>query len=752
MKQLLYRLLFGCMTLLLLAACEADNAPFENNADGSNCVILNLEASSVPVRATVLGNDKENAVDHIDVFVFNTDQSLFHYERLQFTAANGKVALTKRRSEFDENTPYLVYIVANSTITDFATVKSLDDLKGKIQEDKAIHLTGLDNLQNVPQYFLMDGIAKPSSTSADNTVILNDGMLANNTELEVGLKRATAKIIVHMKKGPQVQFSTTPGQDGALYYMRNLPYSSTVLSGVDNDAKLRTSQPISTKYFDWKTEEITITAYAYAHRWENGSLEKEPRLIVNIPLTYTPKDPQSKAEILTNSYYQIPVSRDQLLERNTCYETTVTINAPGGSDPSEPLILDPINYTVNEWIGKPINIGGETDRPAYLTLNKYAMEMHNIVEDNTTLEFASSSNITATIDSVYYIDKFGQKKLLEINSQTGKYGEKYTTGSGWPWDPEITKWKNVCEIKITPDENITGKIDVYGTVPENNAVRYVVFTVTNKEVIKRQVKVAQYPLEYITNIQGWYSYRSDFNTSWEILNGINVPNGSYNAGSTQISKRYVSAYDWNSNTKEWKYSNENDNNSSFDFRSKVVTSTDEQGHSSIYYYQWNETSTGRNPRTYKYTRDANHNSGSASLDNARMYHVTITASSGNYTLGQPRITNGKTDSRADNAELVSPSFMIASQLGAVRSNGFTSAEMAASHCEQYVEVAEDGTKYDDWRLPTQAEVNIIMKFQKLEDAIDKVLTGEYYWAANGVIRTSNTRVRDKLCSKERELV
>lgn len=530
MKQLLYRLLFGCMTLLLLAACEADNAPFENNADGSNCVILNLEASSVPIRATVAGNDKENAVDHIDVFVFktDTDNTLFHYERLQLTAANaGKAALTKKRSEFGPNENYKVYIVANSTITDFATVKSLDDLKGKIQEDKAIHLTGLDNLQNVPQYFLMDGIAKASSTSADNTVILNDGMLANNTELKVDLKRAAAKIIVHMKKGSQVQFSTKPGQDGALYYMRNLPYSSTVLSGVGNDAKLRTSQPISTKYFDWKTEEITVTAYAYEHKWENVStLEKEPRLIVNIPLTYTPEDPQSKAETLKNSYYQIPVSRDQLLERNTCYETTVTINAPGGSDPSEPLKLEPINYTVNEWIGKPINIGGETDNLAYLTLNKYDMEMHNLTDDNTTLEFASSSNVKAKITKVWYIDKFGQEKTL---SQVRTNPNQWSESNG----------NNLCEITITPDENITGNIHVHGTVPENNTIRYITFELTNEDNITRTVTVAQYPLEYITNIQGWYSYRMDFE-------GTNYEKGE--------NSHYTCATSYTKSTDKWSFS------------------------------------------------------------------------------------------------------------------------------------------------------------------------------------------------------
>lgn len=709
MKQLLYRLLFGCMTLLLLAACEADNAPFENNADGSNCVILNLEASSVPIRATVAGNDKENAVDHIDVFVFktDTDNTLFHYERLQLTAANaGKAALTKKRSEFGPNENYKVYIVANSTITDFATVKSLDDLKGKIQEDKAIHLTGLDNLQNVPQYFLMDGIAKASSTSADNTVILNDGMLANNTELKVDLKRAAAKIIVHMKKGSQVQFSTKPGQDGALYYMRNLPYSSTVLSGVGNDAKLRTSQPISTKYFDWKTEEITVTAYAYEHKWENVStLEKEPRLIVNIPLTYTPEDPQSKAETLKNSYYQIPVSRDQLLERNTCYETTVTINAPGGSDPSEPLKLEPINYTVNEWIGKPINIGGETDNLAYLTLNKYDMEMHNLTDDNTTLEFASSSNVKAKITKVWYIDKFGQEKTL---SQVRTNPNQWSESNG----------NNLCEITITPDENITGNIHVHGTVPENNTIRYITFELTNEDNITRTVTVAQYPLEYITNIQGWYSYRMDFE-------GTNYEKGE--------NSHYTCATSYTKSTDKWSFSNSDYNR----FFGSKVAYVQRNGTSSLnyYYYEkgwlgsWNKKETSKNL---------------SSLNNARMYHVRITATSGEYTLGRPRMIDGKTDGGKDNEVLVSPSFMIASQLGAVNSNACKSVEMAASHCKQYVETYKDKEgkvhHVKGWRLPTKAEVAIIMKFQKKEDAIDVVLSGNQYWCASGCVKTSTGEI------------
>lgn len=52
-----------------------------------------------------------------------------------------------------------------------------------------------------------------------------------------------------------------------------------------------------------------------------------------------------------------------------------------------------------------------------------------------------------------------------------------------------------------------------------------------------------------------------------------------------------------------------------------------------------------------------------------MYHITITSTSDKYTIGNPRQIRDETtgllvtDPGTDNAELVSPSFMIASSLG-----------------------------------------------------------------------------------------
>lgn len=713
MKQLLHHIVFCCLTVLCFAACDKDDTFHAAGSGGDgNSIILDLASASLPVtRATVEATGVEIAVSHLDVLIFNEEGTKVWHERVSTADKSKTITLSAKRSSFTANEKYWVYLIANST-ADVNTFKADDfdlaALKAMKQEDERIHITGLSGIAGgAPQTFLMDGIAYPKGTKEPETagtVELNNGKEADNTELQVTLRRAAAKIVVSIKKGEQVEFDNSPAAHRAGYYLRNMPYNTSVIPPESMDAataKLRTPDLFNGSYFNWTDRVITVTAYTYAHVWEDAStLEKEVRLIVNIPMTYTPQDEEGKpgdSQYLANSYYQIPVSQNKTLKRNTCYQVTVTVNAPGGSDPSKPVELNNISYSVYDWEEEQINVGGEDERPAYLTLNEYEMEMHNMADDNTTLEFASSSEVTAEITRVYYIDKFGQEKTLEKTNNPDEWGERINS---YPY------WKNECTIRITPDKNITGNIDVYGTVPENNAVRYIEFTVTNNEKISRKVTVAQYPLTYITNIQGWYSYRSDFG-------GTNYENKGPN--------RYVTAYDYNDQTGEWEYRT---SASSGVFRSKFSQMKND-GTSTLRFYTWREYA------NKPITGDA-----SEGLDNARMYHVRITATSSEYTLGRPRITNGITDSGADNAVLVSPSFMLASQLGAVSSTAFTSVEMAASHCKEYVEVYEDketGEKIhlDDWRLPTKAEILIIYKYQNESDVMDEVLSGDSYWSASG---------------------
>ena len=78
----------------------------------------------------------------------------------------------------------------------------------------------------------------------------------------------------------------------------------------------------------------------------------------------------------------------------------------------------------------------------------------------------------------------------------------------------------------------------------------------------------------------------------------------------------------------------------------------------------------------------------------------------------------------------------------------------ADHCKNYVEVDDlndDGRApyvvYDNWRLPTEAELKIIMKLQGEDGtdapAIDFLLNGGYYMSASGPVfnpkNTSNVK-------------
>ena len=712
MRTTLYKILVGCTTaMLMLASCIKDTyTPGRTGGDGDS-IILDIASETLPLMKSE-ASGAEIAVDHLDVLIFEENGASRWHERISSLngSRKGTVTLSAKREDFAANSGYWVYLVANSShpAEDFNNI-DLNGLRSMVEKTENIHLTGWQGSQTltVPKNFLMDGVAYPDANNTaeptnPGTVVLNDGVVSNDTELKVTLRRAAAKIVVKIDRGKDVTFTDSPE---AGFYLSNMPWTSSVVSGVDAPAELRTPGLFryrGTPFYDWTDDAITVTTYAYAHDWTDVSaLENELRLVVNIPLEYIPEtspDDES-AGVYEDSYYQIPVSRDKILERNTCYEVHVTVNTPGATNPSKPVALDEIEYAVVDWDEKTINVGGETEDAAYLSLNRYELELHNIEDDATSLVFASSSPVSVTVNRVWYIDKFGQEQTTTGASDISNLGVSATAGSG-----------------------LNGNLTIHSDLPTNNTIRYIELTVSNEDNIDRTVLIRQYPLEYITNVQGWYSYREDFGgTTWEHPNGNPKRVSAYD---------YRNEYNWwtGQNEESWQYSAISYGMQMF-FTSKVateITSGANRGKSRIDYY---------------YFRRNNSSSFSTSKiwddGNARMYHVQITSTSNKYTLGRPRMTeDGITDSGNDNAELVSPSFMIASQLGAV----FTvdSREMAASHCKEYVEVDKDGNVYDDWRLPTKAEIEIIIDFQyRANAAMDEVLAGRRYYSASVVVSNPN---------------
>lgn len=721
MKQLVYHIIICCMAVLFFTACEKDDDISGRSVEKSgNSIILNLSSETLPVSRAGDEPGAEVAVNHIDIVIFEENGDWKWHERVGGSdTGSGKITLTAKRSSFNKDTKYWVYLIANSTAqTETFDAKDLDlnKLKAMMQSDRNIHMTGLPEVSGAPLTFLMDGVAYAGTNepTTPEAVTLNYGTTTDNTELQATLRRAAAKIVVRIQKGDKVTFDDSKEAHNAGYYLRNMPYTTSVIADVNGTADLKDTDKSSGSYFNWTSDLITVTAYTYAHTWINESaLEKEVRLVVNIPMKY--EGDGDDAQLRENNWYQIPVSEKKVLERNTCYEVVVSVNAPGANDPSKPVELTNMTYSVQDWNEQTILVSGEDDRPVYLTLNENEMEMHNMADDSTTLRFASSSEVHAEVISAYYYDKFGV--LRSVDDQT------------------------LRQIIITPDPDLTGNIDIHSPVPTNNTIRYIKVKVFNDDQIEREVEIAQYPLEYITNTQSWYSYRDDFKTNdtkpttyeyrGDRIYGISLATSNISNWDGRYSYEVLSRY-------------ESIRNSSGFFKSKYVSSVTD-GKSTIMFYYWNSS----NQRVTNDSREYN----------GRLYHIRLTATSNKYTVGRPRLIEDEsnpglmvTDPGKDNAVLVSPSFMIASSLGGFTLGGGNltlddsdkSLRVAREHCANYVEVAEDGTVYDDWRLPTEAELKIIMDFQGTEnadaDAIDYLLNAAYYYSASGRVYNSKNNM------------
>lgn len=225
-----------CAAAWLLAACSKDDdLPGGQTGGNGNSIILDISSGALPVsRATVPAEGAEVAVSHIDVLIFNdTDEKTKVWSDRVNASANetGRITLPVKRSSFTENERYWVYLIANSTHPekDFENLANLNALKAMTQEDENIHLTGKD-IEGVPGTFLMDGIAYPEGNDEPAVaapVVLYDGSQGNDTRLAVTLRRAAAKVVVTINKGQDVTFDSK----GIGYYLRNMPYTTSVASG-----------------------------------------------------------------------------------------------------------------------------------------------------------------------------------------------------------------------------------------------------------------------------------------------------------------------------------------------------------------------------------------------------------------------------------------------------------------------------------------------------------------------------------------
>lgn len=511
--------------------------------------------------------------------------------------------------------------------------------------------------------------------------------------IPVNLARAAAKIALTIHVDVE---GYTAGQ--AKWQLKNYNAKTTIF-GSNTETDLKDGEMMEAQ---GGSGEYTVTTYSYATQWDDDT--KAPAIYLQVPLTA-----DGNTEM---NYYKIPV-RDpkatgedaKKLNRNTIYTIDAKINNKGGSSEIGYITAGKVVYDVLPW-----SDGGTTDIDAntsYLMVTPKVVYMKN-VEKDMSVTYKSSSPVTIVSKKVYYIDNEGNTEEYFQGYAETVYEttiEKVWVDGHWSWhgwidghyeDKEVKKevqfkpYPTKMELQNEKDgENLGGKIVINSPIPKNRFSKYIVLTLQNAEGKQATVKYKQSPLIETQNFFGDYSSRSKSGWAYRTAEGQKVKGQhTYDHSGGYLAKYYENGY--------------------------------------IYSFRYNRTVDD--------------------LRNNRMYIIQVSSTKDSkYNIAHPNIdkSTGYT-----NDEVVSPAFMIASQLGAVQSGSFNQTT-AKTHCETYREVKKENGKqviYDGWRLPTKTEIQFIVDFQKesyknnkgeKKQPIKPVLEGANYYTLNNIDVATN---------------
>ncbi|MGE9953948.1 hypothetical protein ACQRAV_04765 [Segatella copri] len=510
--------------------------------------------------------------------------------------------------------------------------------------------------------------------------------------IKVNLARAAAKIALTVHVDVE---GYTAGK--AKWQLMNYNAKTTIF-GDKQESELKNGEKVEAK---GENGEYTVTTYSYATQWKDDT--KAPAIYLEVPLTA-----DGKTEM---NYYKIPV-RDpkatgedaKKLNRNTIYTIDAKINNKGGSSEIGYVTTGNVVYDVLPW-----SEGGTTDIDAntsYLMVTPKVVYMKN-VDTDMSVTYKSSSPVKIVSKEVYYIDNEGNtvvysKGDVETFYETTteeEWVKGHFEGGHWVEGHYEKVKKEIGQLEPYPTkmllqnekdgDNLGGKIVINSPIPKNRFSKYIVLTLKNAEGKEATVKYKQSPLIETQNFFGDYSSRSKDGWAYRTAAGQNV----YNSYTYDYDGGYQAKYYENS------YIHSFYNGTSFD-----------------------------------------------KLKNNRMYIIQVSSTKDSkYNIAHPNINK----SGYTNDEVVSPAFMIASQLGAVYSDKFDQSK-AKEHCETYREVKkENGIQviYDGWRLPTKTEIQFIVDFQKesykhnasseFKKPIKPVLEGANYYTLNNIDVATN---------------
>ena len=630
-----------------LASCIADDLIEQPGTDKplETGLYLAVQADgdmqTVVTRSPGVDALNENLIQTVDIFVFKEDGTLNTggYVHADATANDYVAVYTGAgwKENFEDGETYTLYALANYKGTDdLSEVANLDDLK-------EVRMTDADIVywQGMPGYtgtktFLMDGSDSfgTSDFPADNKPYY----------LDVDVKRAAVKVEVTLNFSEEwaAKFTANDLKAQATNYAS---VTTAIADGyaLTDDQRGYVTMPNGGAAVENFTDDFVVRAsgggisgstirfYSYVNRWDD-LVTNETMMLIDLPGTLTEGE---EAQTFLHNFYKIPLisnTAEPVMQRNTFYQVTATVDMLGTEEIDEPVTLQNVHFKTAEWVSSTIPVG-EGDSPQYLILSEYHKDIRNAdgFNEGDGLEFYSSSVLSEvrvatseeiadaiasgdiafnypgegnSVPGIFFVNKDNQRVSVDADDPNGD-------------DPRYGDYNKDDKVSVDYDHNVVeGGIRLTSTNPENVTKRYITLKVTNEDDLSKYVVIEQYPLEYIQPIAGYYSYRDDLKAA----GGTYEQHGSNSYTTIRVGRdrKIVSP----SNNKY--------------FLSKVK----EDGSNYIMAWYW-----GRNNNTWtRYTADATSftdNRGDAgygsfqTVSNNMMYFVTITQNDADYKIAHP---------------------------------------------------------------------------------------------------------------------
>lgn len=712
--------------------------------NSSLSLVPQIAHSEAITRATEDGKVflNENTLNAVDVFVSEQGQNTFIYQKHLPTTSGGTVNRDVenllendwKKAGLEAAKKYTVYLSANSDdVVANGTINSVTDLLAKQVSDVDVYRHYDTQKQNdatsQTKTFVMSG--KKENWQVDAT--------KDSQTFEVELKRASAKVEVNVSFAPEFLKALAEGTTDRGDYKNmkgeilttpawryvNFGKNTTVFSdnegNVSTEKITRPNMMFSTLELD-ANKKFQIVTYSYPIAWEKEkAVDEAPFIMISIGYKLWDKtndNPTEKDITTTYNYYRIPICNEleiDKLERNNIYRVNATIGSFGSAsmDGDNAILL---NYEVLPWTvdaADAANLMGKELGFLNVTPNEYTIYGNGTIPVKLKVFKPANGTIEISTPKIYYINASNAERVKNNQTAATYFPDDVTT---------------VSTLKLDENSATRGTITVESKDLANHAVKYIEFTVkmTMKDTyLEQAVRIKHIPLDNIQNFPGAWSSKTDPGwVNWDTDQGksdiydyIEYYSGGGFAAKVYYNNRvYNIDYDYDYDYDYWtgRYI--------ISITSGIRRATSQS--TTFAFYSASDN------------RYVTKGIDGSALDNNHMYVIQIASTSNEYILGKPTL-DGNYQSKD---QVVSPAFMIASQLGAVSTFGREGALDAALHCGTYLEVGTNKHRYTGWRLPTAQEIGIISKYQTMKpqgEVMAPVLTGQYYHTLSGTRAPSN---------------